>query len=583
MHHMVDWNSGGPIGPAIAATLGGFEYSLKTANQLKVMEADLIQGLSSYSDVASATALAEFRQCVACFTKNPLLPGSTPEIRVAAAVEKFHQVERKQRRVTRKLRHYLNRRDRMSPTMRTVLNEMRYDIFKLLGPSPTWGDLEFTIANATWGPGTCGGLKLDSQMVRSNKDTTPFGKLGPHNVIQCTKAALQYWGPLLTGEFRSWLNDQQATIVDYCRGTTVPKDASTDRFIATEPYLNVYLQLGQKALLQERLRRWGISLTKQEKNQRLCRLASHEAASFPDGWATLDLSSASDSVNRYLVEWLLPKYWYTYISSTRCSHIVIGSDNPLELHKFSSMGNGVTFPLECLVFGAVVRACRRVCGDKTAFCVYGDDIIVGHRSAALVVETLQYLGFDLNLKKSFITGRFKESCGKDFLGHNPVRPVFLKPKSNHLADLFAFANALQQSDTSMARRLFAAIFDYSPPFYGPATSPDGISHSYLVAPPWFLHQEGMIKRERPKKSPLKPYTQSDYWVGPAFVRVQRVVSAKKKASRVRQAYLASLACAMPSDPHFIREQRSKYLLEPQLVVPFYWHDLQYDSVWYSKA
>jgi hypothetical protein len=51
--------------------------------------------------------------------------------------------------------------------------------------------------------------------------------------------------------------------------------------------------------------------------------------------------------------------------------------------------------------------------------VYGDDIIIPVELVPYVIETLELLNFKVNRHKSFWTGKFRESCGKEYYdGHD---------------------------------------------------------------------------------------------------------------------------------------------------------------------
>jgi len=231
----------------------------------------------------------------------------------------------------------------------------------------------------------------------------------------------------------------------YIRGNrfiTVPKDAGKDRGICIEPSVNVFLQKSVGGLIRSRLMTRGLNLrTAQEVHRQwACR------ASLDGEHATIDLSSASDTVSRELVRLLLPSDWYELMDSLRSPYTFIqsgsasvGLDKPfspvkegwVKLEKFSSMGNGYTFELETLIFAALAYAVG--CGTLSLdFSVYGDDIIVPTTRAADVLAILKYCGFEPNVDKTFTQGNFRESCGGDFFrgvsvrGHNleevPERP-----------------------------------------------------------------------------------------------------------------------------------------------------------------
>jgi len=51
--------------------------------------------------------------------------------------------------------------------------------------------------------------------------------------------------------------------------------------------------------------------------------------------------------------------------------------------------------------------------------IFGDDLIVPREFVLPVVDELEYFGFLVNLRKSFWTGRFRESCGREYYdGHD---------------------------------------------------------------------------------------------------------------------------------------------------------------------
>jgi hypothetical protein len=55
--------------------------------------------------------------------------------------------------------------------------------------------------------------------------------------------------------------------------------------------------------------------------------------------------------------------------------------------------------------------------------IYGDDIIVPVVYVRSVIESLETLGFVVNSNKSFWTGKFRESCGKEYYDGHDVSVV----------------------------------------------------------------------------------------------------------------------------------------------------------------
>ena len=211
-------------------------------------------------------------------------------------------------------------------------------------------------------------------------------------------------------------------VVDTANLIFVEKSAKTHRPICVEPLLNGFVQLGIGGYLKERLRTHAKQdLSNQKRNQDLA-----EAASIRGHLATIDLSSASDTLAFSVVFDLLPEEWVDLLASYRTGHMSYGG-REYELEKFSSMGNGYTFELESLIFWALSSACTELSGeDRDLVSVYGDDIIVPVKTVDLLMATLTWCGFNLNREKSFWTGKFRESCGADWLDGDAVRPVFKK-------------------------------------------------------------------------------------------------------------------------------------------------------------
>lgn len=206
-------------------------------------------------------------------------------------------------------------------------------------------------------------------------------------------------------------------IVRGAKYETVPKSAKTNRVIASEPTGNAFLQQAVHNYMRSRLKRYGVDLSNQERNQSAARRA------YKDLLATIDLSSASDTVSQELVWQLLPVQWVWLLDDLRSPEIELSKDNWVKVEKFSSMGNAFTFELESLIFYALACA---VAGEDSTVEVYGDDIIVEQQYAAEVINLLVYCGFSVNTKKSYVSGNFFESCGEHFHRGTRVTPPYQK-------------------------------------------------------------------------------------------------------------------------------------------------------------
>jgi hypothetical protein len=220
---------------------------------------------------------------------------------------------------------------------------------------------------------------------------------------------------------------------------TVPKDASTNRVIAVEPGINLWFQKAIGEMVGKRLLRYGIDLRYQSRNQRLAKKASLSGLI-----ATADLSSASDSIAREVVEGLLPPRWYHAMDASR-SHFGVLNSKTVKWEKFSSMGNGFTFQLESLIFFAVAVCCAEYLHvDSSDVSAYGDDVILPCACWELFSEMLSFYGFELNVKKSHFDSPFRESCGAHYFSGVDIKPIYLKDRVKSVLAIFRLANAIRR-------------------------------------------------------------------------------------------------------------------------------------------
>lgn len=232
----------------------------------------------------------------------------------------------------------------------------------------------------------------------------------------------------------------------------VPKTAKTDRSIAVEPLLNSFIQKGIDAEMRRLLLARGYDLSDQTRNGFLAKVGSLNGE-----YATLDLSSASDTVSTELVRYLLPDAWFDLLNRTRSPSYSL-SGKIEKYAKFASMGNGFCFPLETLIFASAVRASLFFAQCDRRHAVYGDDIIVSVDAFECLSGLLSEMGFKLNSEKSFASGPFRESCGADWYEGQDVRPVYLDYLLDNTSSLMIFHNATQRSQR--AADFFAEVRSY---------------------------------------------------------------------------------------------------------------------------
>lgn len=221
---------------------------------------------------------------------------------------------------------------------------------------------------------------------------------------------------------------------------TVPKDAVKRRGCCKEPSLNIAYQLSVGRLMKHRLKAHGVDLFKGQTLHR--KLA--QKASLDGSLATIDLSNASDTLARVVVELVLPGEWFQLLDDLRSKFTKVNG-RWVKLEKFSSMGNGFTFELETLVFYTLALTLCELRGlDTTHLTVYGDDIIAPIAVADDLLAALKLVGFTPNGRKTFVSGPFRESCGGDFFNGTAVRPHYVEKLPTTPADWISLANGLKR-------------------------------------------------------------------------------------------------------------------------------------------
>jgi len=378
-------------------------------------------------------------QAVSFLKKAPLeIEGVNPE---EAAKEKFLEAEEACRQTNTRIRHFLAAPlKEASGPVRRVLSHAQAKIQELIGSGP---DCREWLYACRFGPGAFNhprarGLTslYDKLQVRPSvsPDMADLGALlvmsQPQWARSITDCEIEGFWPLIRRE--------DLDLIPGNRVAFVPKTAVIHRAIAVEPLLNLYAQLGLGTLLRRRLKRVGVDLDDQSANQRAALEGSQDGS-----LATIDLSSASDTLSRALVALLLPERWHFALDLVR-SKVGKFEDRWIRYEKFSSMGNGYTFELETLIFWSL---CLGVCSEleisPEKVLVYGDDIIVPVAAYDLLEETLSFSGFTLNRAKSFKEGPFRESCGKDYFGGFDVRPFFVTEVPKDIQDVFGLANGIR--------------------------------------------------------------------------------------------------------------------------------------------
>lgn len=205
----------------------------------------------------------------------------------------------------------------------------------------------------------------------------------------------------------------------------VPKTSKSDRTITICSTGLAQLSAAYGNVLRRRLNSiFNVDLRLQEVNQTLANDYNN---------CTIDLSSASDSLTIGLVNHLFPQSIADLLTSLRTPYYHSPLDDKVHaFNKFAGMGNGITFPLQTLIFHtAALAVCEYLGIDSKSVNTYGDDIIVPNACYDLLSILLRDLGFNLNIKKSHRdSDPLRESCGAHYIYGEDAKPVYLK-QSGH--------------------------------------------------------------------------------------------------------------------------------------------------------
>ncbi len=351
--------------------------------------------------------------------------------REAAARETFLSCEKENYRTNNRLRRYLPDHlylEAQDLPVYEFISRWRKNVISLMGNLPDHLTPRFS-GGATY---------ADTGFLK----TTPDKMSSTPTVYSATHCLLPMWGDTAWARSlvatRPWQSRPKTV-----RGNiffTVPKDGTKFRGCAKEASLAVTYQLDVGRLLKERIKRIGIDLLHDKHRH----MQAAQLASVNGCYATIDMSNASDTVCRVLVQLLLRGDWYELLTSLRATHTrVLSKWHRLE--KFSSMGNGFTFELETIIFATLARTViADEGGDPDSVMCYGDDLIVPTSYHKSVIAGLRLFGFTPNPNKTFVEGPFRESCGGDYWDGSPVRAHYLEKLPNEPHQWISLANGLRR-------------------------------------------------------------------------------------------------------------------------------------------
>jgi len=326
--------------------------------------------------------------------------------------------------------------------------------------------------------------------------------------------------------------------IDFCepeaekpvRVISVPKTLKTPRIIAMEPACMQYAQQSILEILVPALEgssflNNAVGFTDQTPNQRMAR-----EGSITGRLATIDLSDASDRVSSLLVDVLLANHpsLRKAVFACRSTRADVPGFGIVSLSKFASMGSALCFPIEAMVFltitliGIERELNRRLSqGDINRILrsvrIYGDDIIIPTDYVRSVVSELSAYGMKVNTAKSFWTGKFRESCGRDYYDGSDVTITYCRRSlPTHRSDASEMISAVSMRNAFYKAGLWKTAEFLDQYVRRLAPLPTVLETSQVVGRHSFLGYEtqricadlhrplvkGMVKASRPRPSKL---------------------------------------------------------------------------------
>jgi len=363
----------------------------------------LMQRFSPYTEKyfgGSPTAFCHDRLVSRMLVKSDNLPTGLQTDEVA--IMEFHRIEEINRN------RAITPLPMNAPWLLSFANEVM-SILSQDGPFLTSATLDEILDSCRFGPGSSAGLSSPVMSDKLRQKPSISSQLLP-------------FLPSLQGKQWREFNHLDASLIDVVDTITVPKTAFTDRTVSAVPSVNMFLQLGIQDVLAQRLRRAGIDLKSQKRNQYLASRARELKLS------TIDLRSASSWFTQNNLLGIVPDdllHMLDLVRPHRVSYSIGDVAHERPMYNWLPMGCGYTFSLMSIYFWALVRCTvPKSCLDLCS--VFGDDIIVPQKYYSEIVERLEYLGFEVNCEKSYHDGNFYESCGHEYFCGHYVTPFYCR-------------------------------------------------------------------------------------------------------------------------------------------------------------
>lgn len=239
----------------------------------------------------------------------------------------------------------------------------------------------------------------------------------------------------------------------------VPKTFKVPRVIVPQPTYQCSCLHMVRLMLQTSSRIGSHSRFFNVEDQETNRLKCLEG-SINKRYATVDMSSASDSISRYDAYRALPD-WVVRFAWPHLEKKLLVNGSTFPIRMFGTSGNPITFIVEGHYFLAFAEVARDLyiefTGDKDVLPSYyfGDDGVVDVKILETLISLFEIAGFIVNEDKTFTgTDGFRESCGVEYLHGMDVKSIYwpraqiADPRSNvqSLASMISLQHEVIRND-----------------------------------------------------------------------------------------------------------------------------------------
>jgi hypothetical protein len=302
----------------------------------------------------------------------------------------------------------------------SVIRYLVTDEFLQLLPEP----LAYNIYDANFSSGSVCDPHPDVWRGHQQTKLGKFYSLARYELYYCKDYRYPY--PLHSGY-------DHPVIGHYPRLQCVPKSFGGFRVIAPESAYNSFMGGAALEALRRSLTKSGAMRYINERDQSVNRTLALDGSS-TGSWATIDLSSASDTISKVVFHSVVPRWYSNFISRFESDWVEVPCGNNyylVKLHTLFTSGNRLTWLNEAVYFLAIARAAAKFCApfvgkspNHVRVFAFGDDLIVPEWAYDTVLDFLRAFGHIVNDDKSYNTGQFRESCGIWAYRGEVVTPLF---------------------------------------------------------------------------------------------------------------------------------------------------------------